>query len=360
MAGVNYVPFNRGNLEIKYKWPCCEPAVVEVWSLPKRQGTTHKWGPGAKPPKLDKPYVDPRAPKKSGKEMSAEAAQSSAALVYTGTVRCCSDLHLFPEPVAIAVERRHNPVAVSEESYRLVYGRCAPLCGDLVRVEKGDCYEEYLNQIQLDKDYLTPPQQLELAAEDYCKKKKFEDDSPKQRLIGIIRDGGSCSNGNCTVPHLQCCAQKTVLTSITLDESGMGTSEHGFYDVMSPEPTPLCCEHPCWFESSFCCKHKTCCRCDCCCCFGESRTLKFRCGLCCGEVRHEYPLYAVGATMSGQKEHVLDGGIVVYADQHCPCGNADADLMTALVKLPQGSSVFQAQMLTALAIEISQSYFKIC
>ena len=78
MAGVNHVPFNRGNLEIKYKWPCCEPAVVEVWSLPKRQGTTHKWGPSAKPPKLDKPYVDPKAPKKSGKEMSAEAAQSAA------------------------------------------------------------------------------------------------------------------------------------------------------------------------------------------------------------------------------------------------------------------------------------------
>jgi len=290
---------------------------------------------------------------------SAEAAQSGATMIYTGTVRCCSDLHLFPEPVAIPVERRHSPVAASEESYRLVYGRCAPLCGDLVRVEKGECYEEYLNEIKLDKDYLTPPQQLELAAEDYCKKKKFEDDTPKQRLIGIIRDGGSCSNGNCTVPHLQCCAQKTVLTSIMLDESGMGSTEHGLYDVRTPESTFLCCEHPCWYESSFCCKHKTCCRCDCCCCFGESRTLKCR-FCCCGEVRHEYPLYAVGATMSGQKEHVLDGGIVVYADQHWPCGNANADLMTTLVKLPQGSSVFQAQMLTALAIEISQSYFKIC
>lgn len=355
------MPFDRGNLEIKYVWECCKPALVQVWSLPKRTVTTHKWeNPGGGPP-IDKRYVDPKTPKRTATQISAENAEPGPTLMYTGTLRCCSDLHLFPAPIAIPVETRHNPVALSKASFRMRYDRCCgmALCNfGAIRVERGECDVDVLDGIKLDMDYLTPPEQLELAAERYCKN-KFSNSS--QRLMGVVRDGG-CGNGNCTAPHLQCCAQKTILTSTILEANGIAASERAFYDFMSPPTTALCCEYPCWYESSFCCTNKTCCHCDCCGCCGESRSMKCRC-CCCGEVRHEYPMHVSdGATSSsnGRNEAVKDGGIVVYADQNFCCGNADSDLLTTLIKLPKGSSVHEAQVLAAIAIEISSSYFKIC
>lgn len=289
---AQYIALNRANIEIKYDYPCCAPAAVRVTSLPKGVLTTHV-------------------------PTGAVGTKDESTLLYEGEVTCCQNVHFFPQPIAMPVDCRHDPVASNAESFRFRYGLPWE---DMMSIEEGKCIEAELIKAR-ERDELSPPQQQTVAAEAMH----------PQLTIGKVRDGGCAPN--LFGPHVQCCRQKVVLSTSVCDNRGLAM-DLPYLDVVTQEPTPCCCTHPCWWESSVCCKHKTCCTFDVMGCCGQSRSIRFRC-CCCGEISHTYGLNKVAGTLTGLPEPT-DGQIVVMGNQDCLTGRIADTSLTVLVQPPKG------------------------
>jgi len=322
---LQYIALNRANIELKFRYPCCGPGNVDVFSLAKNLTTTYG------------------KPATSSFGQAAQMVQrGNADLLFTGEVGCCANVHLIPETIAVPISQKHNPAGANAESFRITSALCFE--DEMWFIEQGCCSAEVLAHIQATRDELSAPQQMCEAADQYG----------NQGFIGKISDGGC--GANVFSPHLQCCAQKLIMTS-SLCDNRSSTIDMKYHNVMGPEKTPLCCEHPCWYESSLCCKNKTWCTWDCLGC-GQSRSLRFRC-CCCGEVAHTYPLFRTHHTISGKPEQI-NGRIVVMGRQNCCLGNISDESLLVLISPPFGTTLQEAKVLTAMAYEIGSAYLKPC